>query len=161
MDEVFPIGSDSSYPVVLGAVDADEDGLEEVFVKVLTHEYHAGATYEVAIFAARSNDIFRIKADGEAFSLAVGGVSTFGEGVECRDVDEDSEPELVLLRVDYVASAIQRWSERIYEWKSRSLELRARREGRFAKTGYEDPLLWRYYSLRCFSLNPPYPYTRG
>jgi predicted DNA-binding transcriptional regulator AlpA len=30
-----------------------------------------------------------------------------------------------------------------------------------AKTGYSDPLLYRYYSLRCFDFEPPFPYARG
>lgn len=161
LDEPFDFGSKSSYPLVLGAENADERGPEEAFVKVLTHSYHSGKTHEVAIFGVRGGHVFAVEADGAPLVFQVGGVSYFGEGAECRDVDMDGTPEFLVLRVDGVFGDVQTWSERIYEWKARSLTLEREKRGHLAKTGYHDPLLWRFYSLRCFSFDPPFPFTRG
>jgi hypothetical protein len=160
-DEVIYAGSSTSYPRILGAADADGDGSDEVFVKVVTHHYHSGATHEIAMFGVRERDIFRVQMDGTPSLLQVGGVSTFGEGAECRDVDLDGDPEFVLLRIDDVFGDVQRFSERVYEWRDHALHFSSRSEGRMAKTGYSDPLLYRYYSLRCFDFEPPFPYARG
>jgi hypothetical protein len=161
LEDPFPDGSATSYPRILGAADADRDGVDEAFVKVLTHSYHSGATHEIGIFGIQGGRIFRVRADGVPLRFPVGGVSTFGEGAECRDVDLDGDAEFLLLRIDYVFGEIQRWSERVYEWTDRSLEFARREKGRMAKTGYYDPLLYRYYSLRCFDFEPPFPYARG
>jgi hypothetical protein len=109
----------------------------------------------------RAGEFFRVRLDGAPSAFQVGGVSTFGEGAECRDVDLDGDAEFLLLRVDDVFGEVQRFSERIYEWRARSLHFVRRDEGRMAKTGYSDPLLYRYYSLRCFDFEPPFPYARG
>jgi hypothetical protein len=161
IDEPAPVGSRSSYPLILGSEDADGMGLDEAFVRAVTHSYHSGATFEVALFGVENGEFFRVQERGKRFAIPVGGVSVFGEGGECRDVDLDGDPELVLLRIDYVSEEVQRWSERIYEWSDRSLRLARRREGRFAKTGYNDPLVLRFYSLRCFGFEPRFPYSRG
>lgn len=161
IDEPVDIGTRFSYPRVLGAADADGDGLDEVFVNALTHLGHGGQTNEVTMFGVDRGRIFRVRADGVPLLFPVGGVSTFGEGAECRDVDFDGKPEFLLLRVDYVFSPIQRLSERVYEWVDRHLELVRRNKGRMAKTGYLDPLLWRYYSLRCLDFEAPFPFSRG
>jgi hypothetical protein len=161
VDERLPAGSATSNPSVLGAADADRDGVDEAFVRIVTHSYHSGATHEIGIFGVRRGDLFRVRADGAPLRFPVGGVSTFGEGAECRDVDLDGDAEFILLRVDYVFGETQRWSERVYEWTDRSLTFVRREEGRMAKTGYSDPLLYRYYSLRCFDFEPPFPYARG
>ncbi|HEY7876398.1 MAG TPA: hypothetical protein VIG64_14880, partial [Actinomycetota bacterium] len=150
LEEPIYAGSATSYPRLLGTADANDDGSDEAFVKVATHSYHSGATHEIAIFGVRPRDIYRVQIDGRPSLFQVGGVSTFGEGVECRDVDLDGDPELVLLRIDFVFGEIQRFSERVYEWEGTGLRFSSRREGRMAKTGYNDPLLYRYYSLRCF-----------
>jgi hypothetical protein len=150
LDETFHYGSAFSYPEVLGAEDADGRGLDEAFVKVITHSYHSGKMHEVAIIGVRAGHVFSVQADGEPFTFEVGG-----------DVDADGTPEFLRLRVDGVFGDIQTWSERIYRWKDRSLVLEREKRGRFAKTGYFDPLLWRYYSLRCFTFEPPFPYARG
>ncbi|MEA2432784.1 MAG: hypothetical protein QOG54_241 [Actinomycetota bacterium] len=150
-----------SYPVIVGSEDADLDGVDEAFIKVITHLYHSGATNELAIYGFRNGRFFRVKRDGEPFVFQVGGVSVFGEGAECRDVDTDGTAEFLLLRIEGVTNDFQNVSERIYRWKNRSLIFMKRTAGVFAKTGYSDPLLFRYYSLRCFSLDPPFPYARG
>lgn len=161
LDQRVGIGSPTSYPRVLGTADADRDGLDEAFVKVLTHLYHSGATHEVAIFGVARGRLFRVRVDAVPLRFPVGGISTFGEGAECRDIDLDGTPEFLLLRVDDAFGEFQRLSRRIYRWKDRSLEFVEREEDRMAKTGYADPLLYRYYSLRCFDFEPPFPYARG
>ena len=161
VDQEMRAGSEASYPVVLGAEDADGGGLDEAFVKILTHSYHSGKTHEVAIFGVRNGHFFRVKADGEPLVFQVGGVSVFGEGAECRDVDADGRPEFLLLYIDGVDNEVQETVERVYRWKNRALTLVRRKEGHMAKTGYSDPLLWRYYSLRCFAFEPEFPFTRG
>lgn len=160
LDEKVAIGSDASYPLVLGAEDSDGRGLDEVFVKLLTHSYHSGKTHEVGIFGIRDGHFFQVEADGVPLLFQVGGVSVFGQGAECRDVDADGTPEFLLLHIDGVVGDVQKWTERTYRWRDRSLVLVEREEGRMAKTGYQDPLLWRYYSLRCLSFEPEYPYAR-
>ena len=161
IDKPVNIGSLWSYPRVIGVADADDDGLDEAFVNVLTHTGHGGQTHELTIFGVERGRIFRVLADGVPLLFPVGGVSTFGEGAECRDVDFDGKPEFLLLRVDYVFSPVQRLSERVYKWVHRHLEFVRRNRGRMAKTGYLDPLLWRYYSLRCRDFVPPVPFSRG
>ncbi|MDQ4096062.1 MAG: hypothetical protein M3174_07665 [Actinomycetota bacterium] len=161
LDQRVAIGSDASYPLVLGAEDADGRGLDEAFVKVLSHSYHSGKTYEVAMFGVRKDRFFQIEADGEPLVFQIGGVSVFGQGAECRDVNADGRPEFLVLYIDGVHNEVQETVERIYSWRNRSLSLMRREEGRLVKTGYSDPLLWRYYSLRCFDFEPPYPFKRG
>jgi hypothetical protein len=161
VDEVIYAGSPTSYPRMLGAADANADGRDEAFAKVATHSYHSGATYDVGIFGVRDGDIYRVQIDGRPSLFQIGGVSVFGEGAECRDADLDGDPEFLLLRIDGVFGEVQRWSERVYEWSGTTLHFASRREGRMAKTGYADPLLYRYYSLRCFDFEPPFPYARG
>ena len=154
-------GSPASYPVVLGAEDADGKGLDEVFIRLVTHSYHSGKTHEVGMFGVDDGRLFRVEADSEPLLFQVGGVSVFGQGAECRDVDVDGDLEFVLLGIDGVVGYDQSWVERIYSWKDRALVLSERREGRSAKAGYTDPLLWRFYSLRCLEFDPGPPYTRG
>lgn len=159
LDETVQIGSAASYPVVIGSEDADRDGLDEVFVKLLTHSYHSGKTHELGIFGVDTDEFFQVRADGEPLLFQVGGVSVFGQGAECRDVDADGTPEFLLLHVDGVVNDVQEIVERIYRWRDRSLVLIERDESRMAKTGYSDPLLWRYYSFRCLDFEPPPPYV--
>ena len=160
LDDVVDIGSAASYPVVVGAEDADGAGLDEAFVKVVSHTYHSGKTYELGVFGVNRGRVFQVESDGEPFVFQVGGVSVFGEGAECRDVDGDRKPEFLLFRVDGVTNYMQTWTQRTFEWKDRSLELIDRTEERFVKSGYTDPLLLRAYSFRCLTLDPPYPYAR-
>lgn len=161
LDERVDIGSEASYPLALGAEDADGDELDEAFVKLVTHSYHSGKTHDVGIFGVRDSHFFQVQADGEPLLFQVGGVSVFGMGAECRDVDANGTPEFLLLHVDGVTNDVQKTIERTYTWRNRSLLLKDRKEGRMAKAGYSDPLLWRYYSLRCFEFEPEYPFSRN
>ena len=161
LDETVDIGSAASYPQVIGAEDADGEGLDEVFVSLLTHSYHSGKTRELGIFGVEDGRFFRVEAEGEPFLFQVGGVSVTGHGAECRDVDLDGKPEFVVLYIDGVMNDFQEVNDRIYRWRERSLVLLESRRGRMAKAGYSDPLLWRYYSFRCLGFEPPPPYTRG
>jgi hypothetical protein len=112
LDEPLSAGSATRYPRVLGAADADDDGVDEAFVKIVTHSYHSGATHEIGIYGIQGGRFFRVRAGGAPLRFPVGGVSTFGEGAECRDVDLDGDPEFLLLRIDYVFGEQQRWSDR-------------------------------------------------
>lgn len=161
LDEPVDVGSVASYPLVIGAEDADGEGLDEAFVSLLTHSYHSGKTRELGIFGVEDGRFFRVKAEGEPFLFQVGGVSVTGHGAECRDVDLDGKPEFVVLYIDGVINDTQEVNDRIYRWRDRSLGLLESRRGRMAKAGYSDPLLWRYYSFRCLGFEPPPPYTRG
>jgi hypothetical protein len=149
------------YPVIVGSEDADLDGVDEIFVKLVTHLYHSGATNEVGIYTFGEGRFSRVERDGEQFLFQVGGVSVFGEGAECRDVDADGDAEFLLLRIEGVSNDVQNISTRTYEWRNRELFFVRRKAGKFVKTGYSDPLLFRYYSLRCFTMDPPFPYARG
>lgn len=158
--EVQPLGAGSttSYPVLLGGADANGDGTDEVFAKVRTHLYHSGATHDIGIYTFDRGRLRRVESGGIPLDVPIGGVSYFGEGAECRDVDDDGVPELQLLRVDGVMEDEQRTLVRTYRWDGARVVFVHRHTGSFAKTGYDDPRLLRFYQLHCFGLDPPYPY---
>jgi hypothetical protein len=158
VEQILRVGSPFSYPVVLGAADADGDGRDEAFVKTRTHLYHSGLTHDVGMFILDGSRVVQVRADGRPLNFEVGGVSYLGHGAECRDVDFDGAPEFLLLRVDDVFGDVQKWTERVYKWRNRGLAFEKETRGRFAKTSYSDPLLRRFYELNCFSFDPPFPY---
>ncbi|MDQ4124804.1 MAG: metallophosphoesterase family protein, partial [Actinomycetota bacterium] len=144
---------------VVGATDADGDGDDEVFVNVGDVVYHGGSTSVLGLFALRGETLERVTdADGTPFDLPVGGVSNFGEGVECRDVDGDGAPELQLLRIDSATSARSRWIEQVYRWRGDDLALVRTTRGTLRRQGYTDPRVLRFYELHCGRLDPPYPF---
>jgi hypothetical protein len=149
----------ATYPEVVGSVDADGRGGEEVFVKLVLHVYHSGGTREVGIFRVAEQDrLVRVRGDDGPFLFPLGGVSRYGEGAECRDVDLDGRPEFVRLRVDRVRYDVQRARETIYEWVGGTLHEARDKTYRFAKTSLVDPLLRRLYHFTCFELDPLPPY---
>lgn len=156
--EALKIGSVFSYPTVLGAEDADGDGADEAFLKTKTHLYHSGAIYEVGIFKLGPSRFFQVHESGSPLNFQIGAISYFSQGAECRDVDFDGKPEFVLLAVDGVINDVQKWNERIYGWRGDSLVFLQRKEGKMAKTGYNDPMLRRFYGIRCFTFDPPAPF---
>ncbi|MGI8407059.1 MAG: hypothetical protein ACR2L3_00905 [Actinomycetota bacterium] len=152
------VGSQFSYVKILGAADPDLDGTDEAFIRTKTHLYHSGATHEVGIFGFDDGKIFQVTVEDAPLNFQVGAISYFSQGAECRDVDFDGKPEFVTLAIDGVINDVQKWTEKIYTWGKRALILSDRNEGKLAKTSYTDPLLRRFYGLRCFEFDPPAPY---
>jgi predicted phosphodiesterase len=146
-------------PQVVGATDVDSDGDDEAFVNVVDHVYHGGTTSVLGLFALRGERLARV-ADtrGNALEIPVGGVSNFGEGVECRDVDGDGTPELQLLRIDSASSARSRWTEKVYRWRGERLELLDTNRGTLRRDGFNDPRVLRFYELHCGRLDPAFPF---
>ena len=147
-----------SYPRLVGTVDADRDGGDEIFVKVNDHLYHSGGSPIVGIFTFHRDELRRVQENGEPFEADINGVSNYGTGLRCEDVDEDGDPELVLIRVSSALSDRPRWSLTTYEWAGASVVQKGTQSGRMRREGYPDPRVSAYYELRCFELNPPYPY---
>ena len=148
-----------SYPRMVGLADATGDGDDEVFVKVSDHLYHSGASPIVGVFGFSKEGLFRyIDERGEPFTIDVGGVSHFGQGAECRNVDGDSASELVKLRVDSATSDRPRTSETVFEWRGQRLVQGKTVRGRITRDGPTDPKVFRYYQFRCGELDPPFPY---
>ncbi|MDQ3914026.1 MAG: metallophosphoesterase family protein [Actinomycetota bacterium] len=146
-------------PQLVGATDTDGDGDDEAFVNVLDHVYHGGTTSVLELFAWRGGDLVRIRhARGGAFQIPVGGVSNFGEGMECRDLDGDGTPEVQLLRIDSASSARSRWIEQVYRWRGDELELVRTKRGTLRRRGFTDPRVYRFYELHCGRLDPAYPF---
>ncbi|MFN2588016.1 MAG: metallophosphoesterase family protein [Actinomycetota bacterium] len=149
---------DFTRPQLVGVTDADADGDDEAFVNVLDHVYHGGTTSVLELFAWRGELAPVTDRRGRAFELPVGGVSNFGEGVECRDVAGDATPELQLLRIDSASSARSRWIEKVYRWRATGLELVRTARGTLRRRGFTDPRVYRFYELHCGRLDPAYPF---
>ena len=149
-----------TYPEAVGATDADGDGDDEMFVNVADHVYHGGTTSVLALYRMLPGALVRVDGPGgKPLDIAVGGVSNFGEGLECRDLDGDGTPELQLLRIDSASSARSRWSVQVYRWTDEgSLELVEKKRGTLRRRGFTDPRVLRFYELHCGRLDPPYPY---
>lgn len=146
-------------PQVVGATDVDGDGDDEVFVNVVDFVYHGGTTSVLGLFALHGEALERVTDPaGDPLDLPVGGVSNFGEGVECRDVDGDGTPELQLLRIDSATSERSRWIEQVYRWRGDDLVLAETTRGTLRRQGYTDPRVLRFYELHCGRLDPPYPF---
>ena len=148
-------GTEHSYPRVIGAADADGDGIDEVFVKVLDFLFHSGGAGVMTIFRIDPSAIARVReASGEFFDFRVGGITRLGEGGACRDVAGDERPEFVLHRVEATNVRNTRWtrSERIYRWNGNTLTLVDRRRGTLVISDYNDPKLDPFYQLRCGAL---------
>ncbi|HEX2196748.1 MAG TPA: metallophosphoesterase family protein, partial [Actinomycetota bacterium] len=140
-------------PQVVGATDTDGDGDDEVFVNVVDHVYHGGTTSDLGLFDLRGGRLRRVTdTAGRPFVMPVGGVSNFGEGVECGDA------EIRLLRIDGASRARSRWTEQVYEWTGGDLRLRRTARGTLRPRGYDDPRLLRFYELHCGRLDPPFPF---
>jgi predicted phosphodiesterase len=151
--------TDYTEPQVVGATDADGDGDDEVFVNVIDHVYHGGTTSVLGLFDLRDGGLARVTdAAGRPLDLPVGGVSNFGEGLECPDTDGDGVPEIRLLRIDSASSARSRWVEQTYRWRGGELELADTAEGVLRRQGFNDPRVLRFYELHCGRLDPPYPF---
>ncbi|HEX2296006.1 MAG TPA: metallophosphoesterase [Actinomycetota bacterium] len=146
-------------PEVVGAADADGDGDDEVFVNVVDFVYHGGTTSVLGLFALRDGDLERVTdARGRPLDVPVGGVSNFGEGLECRDLDGDGVPEIRLLRIDSASSARSRWIEQVYRWRGEELKLVRTVRGTLRRRGFDDPRVLRFYELHCGALDPPFPF---
>lgn len=158
--DTYPLTVDDfTRPQLVGVTDADGDGDDEAFVNVLDHVYHGGTTSVLALFAWRDGVLAPVVDDRkQPFELPVGGVSNFGEGVECRDVDADGTPEVQLLRIDSASSARSRWIEKVYRWRGAALELIETNRGTLRRRGFTDPRVYRFYELHCGRLDPAYPF---
>jgi hypothetical protein len=159
-EQSLPLDAKSpSYRTVVGAVDADGDGRDEVFVKLFDHIYHSGASPVVTLFGVEKGRFEAVRTEeGDPLLIDVGGVSSFGRGVECDDVDGDGALELVVLGIENAVSERPRWRKFVYEWTGNRVRLEDVRQGRLEREGFTDPRVLRFYELRCRSLDPPYPY---
>ena len=149
--------TDFTEPQVVGATDTDGDGDDEVFVNVVDHVYHGGTTSVLGLYALRDGGLERVRdAGGRPLDMPVGGVSNFGEGVECRDAGGVSE--IRLLRIDSATSARSRWVEQAYRWRGDELKLVRTDRGTLRRKGAGDPRVLRFYELHCGRLDPPFPF---
>jgi hypothetical protein len=145
-------GTGDSYPRVVGAADIDGDGQDEIFVKVLDQLYHSGATRVLNVFVLEGNDLALLRDEGEEpLNLRVGGLSRFGEGVDCR------RGEMVLLRGESTnrLHTLWRFSERHYRVTGARAHLLERTEGVLVADDYNDPALDAFFELRCGELSVP------
>ncbi len=150
---------ENSYPRAIGAVDADGDGVDEVFVKVYDHLYHSGASPVVGIFRMEGSRLVRVRARGQGpLEISVGGIVNFGEGLECSDMTGDGRPDLVTLRVDEATDDSPHWVKHVYAWRGTDVELVETLRGRLRVDGPTDPKIRRFYHLVCKELDPPPPY---
>ena len=146
-------------PEVVGVTDADSDGDDEAFVNVVDHVYHGGTTSVLGLYGWDGDVLARVRdTRGRPLDMPVGGVSNFGEGLDCRDVDGDGTPELQLLRIDSASSARSRWIEQVYRWRGGALDLVRTVRGSLRREGFTDPRVLRFYELHCGRLDPPYPF---
>lgn len=85
----MPRGKESVYPRARGTSDLDGDGLDEIFVKI-----DAGAAVEsLSVFQLTDGALSIIEGpDGRPWSLTIGGVALFGDGMECDAFDADGIP---------------------------------------------------------------------
>lgn len=148
-------GTEHSYPRVIGAADADGDGADEVFIKVLDFLFHSAGSGVMTIFRFDEDRIVRVRdEEGSFFDFRVGGVTRLGEGAACRDATGDGQHEFIVHRVSATNVRNTRWtqSERIYRWDGNVLTLVDRRQGILRISDYNDPKLDPFYQLRCGSL---------
>lgn len=143
-------------PQAIAAVDADGDGADEVFVKVSDHLYHSGASHIVGILKLHDGALVQVAERGAGpLNADVGGVTRFGEGVECADGARG--PELRILRTEAANDAYTRWdwSRKVYRWRGASLVYVETRRGTLRTDGYNDPDRYRFYRLQCRGLVYP------
>ncbi|HEX2051245.1 MAG TPA: VCBS repeat-containing protein [Actinomycetota bacterium] len=137
-------------PHAIAAVDADGDGADEVFVKVSDHLYHSGASHIVGVLKLHDGALVQVVERGHGpMNADVGGVTRFGEGVECADGARG--PELRVLRTEAANDAYTRWdwSRKVYRWHGASLVYVETRRGTLKTDGYNDPDRYRFYRLEC------------
>jgi hypothetical protein len=103
-----------------GAADADGDGREEIFVNA----DRGASTQFLEILALDGGRLVAIEEHGRGrLRIAVGGSVTHGDGGECRDVDGDGRPELVLASATTNDGRIYTIEERVYRWSGREVVL--------------------------------------
>lgn len=153
-------GSRHSYPVLVGAVDADADGDDDLFVKLFDHLYHGAGQAVMRIFQWDGSALVPVRRHGKPLDFRVGGVTQWGEGAHCDDVDDDGRPELILHRIETHDHAFKRWvwREQVFTWRGSRVDLVDRRSGAIVPDAYIDPRVRFYYGFSCGSLDPPYPY---
>jgi hypothetical protein len=146
--------------MAIGAVDADTDGDDDVFVKVGDHLYHGASQAVVGIFVWHDGNVTRVSLDGDPLVIRVGGVTQWGEGAHCDDVDSDGDLELLIHRVETRDHQFETWTwrERVLDWEGAEVRLVDHREGAIYPNSYTDPELRFYYQLECGRFDPPYPY---
>ncbi|MDQ3987546.1 MAG: hypothetical protein M3280_13745, partial [Actinomycetota bacterium] len=120
---------------------------------------HSGASPVVGLFRFDQGRMHRVRIRGDgALRIDVGGVSNFGRGLECKDVDGDGRRELILLGVYNALRERPQWHKTIYEWQGDALVLVDKRRGRLTRQGYSDPDVFRFYHLTCGDFDPPDPF---
>jgi predicted phosphodiesterase len=155
----LPVTDGFTRPQLVGATDADGDGDDEVFVNVADHVYHGGTTSVLGLYSLRDDRLVRVTdARGRPLDMPVGGVSYFGDGIECRDDDADGTPEIGLLSVSNAGGLRSRWVEQVYAWRGDDLKLIRTTNGALRREGITDPRILRFYQLHCGRLDPPYPF---
>lgn len=138
-------------PGILGAVDADKDGRAEVFVQV----DQGASTSFVALFHVVGDQLERVKAEKTEITFGLGGSVTHGAGIECREVDGRSPPELIASGASSEDGKTYPWAENIYRWSAGNLTLWKTIEGTL-RGDQDDPEFWmrlsRFYELHCLDL---------
>ncbi|HEX9713780.1 MAG TPA: hypothetical protein VGB52_14655 [Actinomycetota bacterium] len=153
-------------PVVVGPVDANDDGRSEVFV--ITDR---GASVEfMTLFEVHGDGVGQVlERDPEGAvnpaRFAIGGSVTHGEGLACSDLDGDGTSEIVRLRVVLEREGAYRWERLAYRWNGGLLVFWKQDDNGLiegdAKDPHVDEQLQPFYSLDCHGLRYPEPPADG
>ena len=149
----FTFNVEGPTPRILGAADASGDGRPEAFVVVK----QGASTVNVGLFRLQRGTLRRVVVSGKGTEardgFQLGGGTTHGDGIECRDVDGDGRDELVTLHVrGFDPEQPLGWNEEIYRWRDDGLAFwRQGESGTISMRG--DARLKRFYQLRCGALS--------
>lgn len=153
------MGSDVSYPRLIGATDVNRDGREEVFAVALEHFLHGAVTQDVALLVLTGGkEIERVRLAGEgALKLTNLRFARLAQGARCKDVVGDEGRELVSTRVWSVdrQNRTWRWSRRFYSLDGEVARFVERRAGKLHVSGYNDPALDAFFNIRCDNISVP------
>ena len=148
IDRPLDAGSRFSYPRVVGRADVQNDGRDELFLKVGDQLYHSGATRVLSMFVLDGDEMVPVTRGGARLAIRVGGIWRFAEGAECR------RGRLVLIRAETRNTSNTKWwfSERDYTLEGSRVGLVERREDVFRIPQYYDSALDPFFELNCGDL---------
>jgi hypothetical protein len=138
------------YPRAVGTVDANDDGRDEVLVKLAAIIYHVAGQRIVGMFGL--NDGQKIEPvslpDGSPLVFTTGGIASLGQGATC--LPGATPPKFVITRAQKVAPKHWQLTKFTYEWSGEGL-IGPRQSVTTLpfSLDFTDPRILEYYGLSC------------